>query len=68
MQAFVASAVGEIGELIGFARALGYLAVLVVALVLANTVYISAQTRAAELGVLETLGLTKARLAALRPR
>jgi putative ABC transport system permease protein len=65
MQAFVAGAVGEIGELIGFLRGLGYLAVIVVGLVLANTVYISAQTRAAELGVLETIGVTKSRLAGL---
>jgi len=65
MQAFVAGAVGEIAEVVEFARVLGYLAVLVVALVLANTVYISAQSRATEMGVLETIGLTKARLAVL---
>ncbi len=44
---------------------MGYLAVLVVAMVLANTVFISAQSRAAEMGVLETIGVTKARLALL---
>jgi putative ABC transport system permease protein len=65
MQAFVAGAVGEIVELVEFARILGYLAVAIVALVLANTVYISAQARAAEMGVLETIGLTKPRLAGL---
>jgi len=65
MQAFVAGAVGEIGEVVEFARAMGYLAVLVVAMVLANTVFISAQSRAAEMGVLETIGVTKARLAFL---
>jgi putative ABC transport system permease protein len=65
MQAFVAGAVGEIIELVEFARILGYLAVAIVALVLANTVYISAQARAAEMGVLETIGLTKPRLAGL---
>jgi len=65
MQAFVQGAVGEIAEVVEFARVLGYLAVVIVALVLANTVYISAQSRAAEMGVLETIGLTKGRLAAL---
>jgi len=65
MQAFVAGAVGEILELVEFARILGYVAVAIVALVLANTVYISAQARAAEMGVLETIGLTKPRLAGL---
>lgn len=65
MQAFVAGAVGEIIEVVEFARILGYLAVAIVALVLANTVYISAQTRAAEMGVLETIGVTKPRLAGL---
>lgn len=65
MQAFVSGAVGEIVEVVEFARILGYLAVVIVALVLANTVYISAQARAAEMGVLETIGLTKPRLAGL---
>jgi putative ABC transport system permease protein len=65
MQAFVQAAVGEIAEVVEFGRVVGYLAVLVVAMVLANTVFISAQSRAAEMGVLETIGLTKPRLAAL---
>jgi putative ABC transport system permease protein len=65
MQAFVSGAVGEIVEVVEFARILGYIAVAIVALVLANTVYISAQSRAAEMGVLETIGLTKPRLAGL---
>jgi len=65
MQAFVQGAVGEISEVVEFGRILGYLAVLIVAVVLANTVYISAQGRAAEMGVLETIGLTKERLAGL---
>jgi len=65
MQAFVAGAVNEIAEVVEFARLLGYLAVFVVALVLANTVYISAQSRAAEMGVLETIGMTKPGLAVL---
>jgi len=65
MQAFVRGAVNEIAEVVEFARMLGYLAVIVVGLVLANTVYISAQARAPEMGVLETIGLTKGRLAAL---
>ncbi|MCK6461597.1 MAG: ABC transporter permease [Planctomycetes bacterium] len=65
MQAFVQGAVGEIIELVEFARILGYVAVAIVALVLANTVYISAQARAAEMGILETIGLTKPRLAGL---
>jgi len=65
MQAFVAGALGEIAEVVEFGRVVGYLAVLIVALVLANTVFISAQSRAAEMGVLETIGLTKARLAGL---
>ncbi len=65
MQAFVSGAVGEIVEVVEFARILGYIAVVIVALVLANTVYISAQARAAEMGVLETIGLTKPRLAGL---
>jgi len=65
MQAFVAGAVGEIAEVVEFARLLGYLAVALVAMVLANTVFISAQARAAEMGVLETVGLTKEKLAGL---
>lgn len=65
MQAFVTAAIGEIAQVVAFARWLGYLAVLVVALVLANTVFISAEARAAEMGVLETIGLTKPRLMAL---
>src|SRR5262245_539067 len=40
MQAFVAAAVAEIAQVVAFARWLGYLAVAVVALVLANTVFI----------------------------
>lgn len=65
MQAFVAAAIAEIAQVVEFARWLGYLAVLVVALVLANTVYISAQSRSGEMGVLETVGLTKPKLMAL---
>jgi putative ABC transport system permease protein len=65
MQAFVAAAIAEIGQVVEFARWLGYLAVLVVALVLANTVFISAQSRGGEMGVLETVGLTKPKLMAL---
>ncbi|MCU0863674.1 MAG: ABC transporter permease [Planctomycetes bacterium] len=57
MQAFVAAAIAEITEVVDFARWLGYLAVLVVALVLANTVFISAQSRSSEMSVLETVGL-----------
>ncbi|MCR9247972.1 MAG: ABC transporter permease [bacterium] len=65
MQAFVAAAVGEITEVVEFARWLGYLAVLVVALVLANTVFISAESRIGEMAVLETVGMTKSRLMGL---
>lgn len=65
MHAFVTAAIGEITELVEFARWLGYLAVLVVALVLANTVFISAESRAAEMGTLETIGLGKGKLVAL---
>jgi putative ABC transport system permease protein len=65
LQAFVQGAVGEVSELVSFARVLGWLAVLVVTLVLGNTVFISAQARAGELGVLETVGVTKAGLAGL---
>ena len=65
MQAFVAGAIGEIVEVVEFARLLGYVAVAIVAFVLANTVMISAESRASEMGVLETIGLTKSRLAAL---
>lgn len=65
MQAFVAAAIAEIAQVVEFSRWLGYLAVLVVALVLANTVFISAQSRAGEMGVLETVGMTKPRLMAL---
>ena len=59
MQAFVQAAVSEVGEVVDFARILGYLAVAVVVLILGNTVYISAQTRKVELGVMETLGATR---------
>ncbi len=65
MQAFVQGAVGEVAEVVDFARAIGYLAVLVVVLILGNTVYISAQTRRAELGVMETIGATKPVLVSL---
>lgn len=65
MQAFVAAAIAEIAQVVEFSRWLGYLAVMVVALVLANTVFISAQSRAGEMGVLETVGMTKGRLMAL---
>ncbi|MBK8098816.1 MAG: ABC transporter permease [Planctomycetes bacterium] len=65
MQAFVAAAIAEVAQVVEFARWLGYLAVLVVALVLANTVFISAQSRAAEMGVLETIGLRKPALMGL---
>jgi putative ABC transport system permease protein len=65
MQAFVAAAIGEVAQVVEFARWLGWLAVLVIALVLANTVFISAQSRGPEMGVLETIGMTKPRLVAL---
>lgn len=65
MQAFVQGAVEEIAEVVDFARAIGYLAVLVVVLILGNTVYISAQTRKAELGVMETMGATRTTLVSL---
>lgn len=65
MQAFVQGAVEEIAEVVDFARAIGYLAVLVVVLILGNTVYISAQTRRAELGVMETMGATRTTLVSL---
>jgi len=55
LQAFVQAAIGEVTELVHFARLLGYLAVLVVTLILSNTVFISSQTRAQELGALGTL-------------
>jgi putative ABC transport system permease protein len=57
--------VGEVGEVVGFGRILGYLAVAVVVLILGNTVYISAQTRVTELGTLETVGASRGLLAAL---
>ncbi len=65
MQAFVQGAVGEVTEVIDFARLVGYLAVLVVVMILGNTVWISAQTRRSELGVMETLGVTKPLLVGL---
>ena len=65
MQAFVQGAMGEVAEVVDFARAIGYLAVLVVVLILGNTVYISAQTRRAELGVMETMGATRGTLISL---
>ena len=60
MQAFVAAAIAEIAEVVDFARWLGYLGVLVVALVVANTVFISAESRIGEMGVLETVGMQSA--------
>jgi putative ABC transport system permease protein len=65
MQAFVAAAVGEVAQVVEFARWLGYLAVLVIVMVLANTVHISAESRAGEMAVLETVGMTKVRLMTL---
>lgn len=65
MQAFVAAAIAEITQVVDFARWLGYLAVLVVALVVANTVFISAESRTGEMAVLETIGMTKGRLAGI---
>jgi putative ABC transport system permease protein len=65
LQAFVAAAMTEIAEVVRFARWLGYLAVVVIALVLANTVYISAESRTGEMAVLETIGMTRPRLSGL---
>ena len=65
MQAFVAAAIAEIREVVDFARWLGYLGVLVIALVVANTVFISAESRIGEMGVLETVGMQKPMLMAL---
>ncbi|MFK7739265.1 MAG: ABC transporter permease [Planctomycetota bacterium] len=65
MQAFVAAAIAEIAGVVAFARWLGYLGVLVIALVVANTVFISAESRIAEMGVLETVGVQKPLLMAL---
>jgi putative ABC transport system permease protein len=65
MQAFVAAAIAEIAEVVAFARWLGYLGVAVIALVIANTVFISAESRAGEMGVLETVGMRKPTLVAL---
>ena len=65
MQAFVAAAIAEIKEVVDFARWLGYLGVIVIALVVANTVFISAESRIGEMGVLETVGMQKPMLMAL---
>lgn len=65
LQAFVRGAVGEVAEIVHFARWLGLLAAVVVVLVLANTVSIAAHSRRAELGTLETVGATRATLAGL---
>lgn len=65
MQAFVAAAIAEIKEVVDFARWLGYLGVIIVALVVANTVFISAESRIGEMGVLETVGMPKTMLMAL---
>ena len=65
MQAFVQGAVGEVGEVVSFVRLLGYIAVGVVVLILGNTVFISAQTRRQELGVMETIGATRPLLSLL---
>jgi putative ABC transport system permease protein len=65
LQAFVQAAVAEIAGVVDFGRLLGYLAVVVVVMILGNTVWISAQTRAAELGVMETIGVTRPTLAGL---
>jgi putative ABC transport system permease protein len=54
-----------VGEVVGFGRLLGYLAVAVVVLILGTTVFISAQTRTVELGTLETLGAPRSLLALL---
>ncbi|MFT4843241.1 MAG: putative ABC transport system permease protein [Planctomycetota bacterium] len=65
MQAFVAAAIAEIKEVVDFARWLGYLGVIIIALVVANTVFISAESRIGEMGVLETVGMQKPMLMAL---
>lgn len=65
MQAFVAAAIAEIKEVVDFARWLGYLGVIIIALVVANTVFISAESRIGEMGVLETVGMPKTMLMAL---
>ena len=65
IQAFVAAAIAEIKEVVDFARWLGYLGVIVIALVVANTVFISAESRIGEMGVLETVGMQKPMLMAL---
>ncbi|MGE0432075.1 MAG: ABC transporter permease [Planctomycetota bacterium] len=60
---FVGRTLSELSELVRFAQVLGYAAVLVMALVLANTVFMSAQARRAELAVLQVLGVTRTGLA-----
>lgn len=64
-QAFVSGAVAEIAEVLQFARYLGYLAVVVVALILANTQFISTQARRPELSALEAIGLPRREIRAL---
>jgi len=64
-QAFVAGAVAEISEVLQFARYLGYLAVAVVVLILANTQFISTQARLGELSALEAIGLPRREICVL---
>jgi putative ABC transport system permease protein len=56
---FVGRALAEIEHVISFAQLLGYVAVAVMALILANTVFMSAQARRAEFGVLQVIGTTR---------
>ena len=59
---FVGRTLTELSELVRFAQVLGYAAVFVMALVLANTVFMSAQARRAELAVLQVIGVTRSGL------
>lgn len=56
---FVNRTLGEISAVIEFAQLLGYAAVVVMALILANTVFMSAQARRAEFAVLQVVGVTR---------
>ena len=64
-RAFVSGAVAEIAEVLRFSRALGYLAVAVVVLILANNMLISIGARMQELAVLRAIGLPGAEGGAL---
>lgn len=64
-RAFLAKAIKEFGAIIQFSRILGFVAIGILLLLVANTITMSVQDRRTETAVLRTLGFTPARVFSL---